>query len=64
VASKNKIGTYDMSNPTSAIDSYGTLIDQRGVYNLVPREDIILVKKHSITLEINTTGLFWLPGKT
>jgi hypothetical protein len=45
VASKNKIGAYDMSNPTSAIDSYGTLIDQRGVYNLVPREDIILVKK-------------------
>ena len=45
VASKNKIGAYDMSNPTSAIDSYGTLIDQRGVYNLLPREDIILVKK-------------------
>jgi len=45
VASKNKIGAYDMSNPTSAIDSYGTFVDQRGVYNLVPRADIILVKK-------------------
>lgn len=45
VSGKNKIGAYDMANPTSAMDSYGTLIDQRGVYNLVPREDVILAKK-------------------
>ena len=42
---KSKIGAYDMANPTSAIDSYGTLIDQRGIFNLVPREDITLAKK-------------------
>ena len=45
VSGKTKIGAYDMANPTSAIDSYGSLIDQRGVYKLVPREDIILKKK-------------------
>ena len=45
VSGKTKIGAYDMANPTSAIDSYGTLIDQRGVYKLVPREDITLTKK-------------------
>ena len=45
VAGKNKIGAYDMANPTSAIDSYGTLIDQRGIYKLAPREDITLAKK-------------------
>ena len=44
VAGKNKIGAYDMANPTSAIDSYGTLIDQRGIYKLAPREDITLAK--------------------
>ena len=46
VSGKTKIGAYDMANPTSAIDSYGKLIDQRGVYNLVPREDLTLVKKN------------------
>jgi len=45
VAGKNKIGAYDMPNPTSAIDSYRTLIDKNGVYNLVSREDITLAKK-------------------
>ncbi len=45
VSGKTKIGAYDMANPTSAIDSYGALIDQRGVYKLVPREDILLAKK-------------------
>jgi hypothetical protein len=45
VSGKDKIGAYGMANPTSAIDSYGTLIDQRGIYNLVPREDITLAKK-------------------
>lgn len=45
VAGKNKIGAYDMANPTSAIDSYGTLIDQRGIYKLAPREDITLAKR-------------------
>ena len=45
VAGKTKIGAYNMPNPTSAIDSYGTLIDPRGFYQLVPREDIILAKK-------------------
>jgi hypothetical protein len=45
VKDKTKIGAYDMPNPTSAIDSYGTFVDQRGVYTLVPREDITLVIK-------------------
>ena len=45
LAGKDKIGAYGMANPTSAIDSYGTLIDQRGTFNLVPREDITLAKK-------------------
>lgn len=45
VSGKTKIGAYGMANPTSAIDSYGKLIDQRGSYNLVPREDITLSKK-------------------
>jgi hypothetical protein len=45
VSGKNKIGGYGQPSPTSAIDSYGTLIDQRGIYNLVPMEDIILTKK-------------------
>ena len=45
VAGKDKIGAYGIPNPTSAIDSYGKLIDQSGSYNLVPREDIMLSKK-------------------
>ena len=45
LAGKNKIGAYGMASPEAAIDSYGTLIDQRGTYNLVPRQDIILAKK-------------------
>ena len=45
VSGKEKIGAYGMANPTSAINSYGKLIDQTGVYNLVPREDVTLAKK-------------------
>ena len=45
VAGKNTIGAYDMASPTSAIDSYSSLIAQKGIYNLVPREDITLAKK-------------------
>ena len=45
VTGKNKIGAYDMASPTSAINSYSTFIDQKSIYNLVPREDIILAKK-------------------
>ena len=45
ITGKNKIGGYDMPSSTSAIDSYSALIDQKGIYNLVPREDIILTKK-------------------
>jgi len=45
VSDKNKIGAYNSANPTSAIDSYSTLIDQRGSYNLVPRVDITLKKQ-------------------
>jgi len=45
VSGKTKIGAYDMPNPTSAIDSYGTLIVPTGFYQLVPREDILLAKK-------------------
>lgn len=45
VSGKDKIGAYGMANPTSAIDSYGKLIDQTGIYHLVPREDIMLAKK-------------------
>ena len=45
VSGKDKIGAYGIPNPTSAIDSYGKLIDQSGSYNLVPREDIMLAKK-------------------
>ena len=29
VSGRNKIGAYGMANPTSAIDSYGTLHDQK-----------------------------------
>ncbi len=42
---KDKIGAYGIPNPTSAIDSYGTLIDAKGIYKLVPREDLTLTKK-------------------
>ena len=45
LSGKDKIGAYNMADPTSAIDSYGTLIDQKGIYHLVPREDITLAKK-------------------
>ena len=45
VTGKNKIGAYGVASPASAINSYGTLIDQKGIYKLVPREDIILAKK-------------------
>ena len=45
LAGKDKIGAYGIPNPTSAIDSYGTLIDPRGIYKMVPREDITLTKK-------------------
>ena len=45
VSGKNKIGAYNMASPTSAIDSYGTLMDQKTIYKLIPREDITLAKK-------------------
>lgn len=45
VTGKNKIGGYDIANPSSAIESYGTLIDQKGIFNLVPREDVLLAKR-------------------
>ena len=45
LSGKDKIGGYGMANPTSAIDSYGTLIDQKGIHNMIPREDITLTKK-------------------
>ena len=45
VSGKEKIGAYGMANPASAIDSYGKLMNQKGSYNLVPREDIMLAKK-------------------
>ena len=37
VSGKDKIGAYGVPNPTSAIDSYGTLIDPKGTYKLVSR---------------------------
>lgn len=45
VTGKNKIGGYDIANPASAIESYSTLIDQKGIFNLVPREEVLLAKK-------------------
>ena len=45
VSGKEKMGAYGNASPASAIDSYGTLIDQKNIYNLVSREDIILAKK-------------------
>ena len=45
VSGKDKIGAYGITNSTSAIDSYGKLINQKGIYSLVPREDITLAKK-------------------
>ena len=45
VSGRNKIGAYGMANPTSAIDSYGTLHDQKSSYKLIPKEDVILAKK-------------------
>lgn len=45
VAGKDKAGAYGVTNPASATDSYGSLVNQKATYNLVPREDIILSKK-------------------
>lgn len=45
VAGKSKIGAYGMPNPASAIDTYSTLITERGIYKMAPREDITLAKK-------------------
>lgn len=45
MSGKEKIGAYGNANPASAIDSYGTLIDKKNIYKLVPNEDIILTKK-------------------
>jgi len=45
VSGKNKTGAYNIENSTSAIDSYGSLFDQRGKFNLVPREDVTLTKR-------------------
>jgi len=45
VSGKNKIGAYNMASPGSAIDSYGSLTDQKVIYKLSPREDIILKRK-------------------
>ena len=45
VSGKEKIGAYGLANPTSAIDSYGALIDPRGMYKLIPNEDVKLTKK-------------------
>ena len=45
ILEKNKVGGYGTASPTSAIDSYGVLIDQKGMYNLTPREDVTLTKK-------------------
>ena len=45
VSGKDKIGAYGVADPVSAISSYGTLLDQKGIFNLVPREDITLAKK-------------------
>ena len=45
ITSRSKIGAYGMESPTSSIGTYGTLITQTNVYNLVPQEDITLTKK-------------------
>ena len=45
VSGKDKIGAYGLASPTSAIDNYGTLIDAKGIHNLIPREDITLTEK-------------------
>lgn len=45
LSGRTKIGAYNMESPTSAIDSYSILVDQRTINHLVPREDITLSKK-------------------
>ena len=45
ISGKDKTGAYGMSNPTSAIDNYGVLMDQRGIYRLTPQEDVSLTRK-------------------
>jgi hypothetical protein len=45
VTGKNKIGGYDMASPTTSIDSYSTLMADKSIYKLVPKEDVTLTKK-------------------
>ena len=63
LAGKEKIGAYGIPNPTSAIDSYGTLIDAKGVYKLVPREDITLTKKTQYYFGDKYNHFFWATRK-
>ena len=63
VAGKTKIGAYDMASPASAIDSYSTLIDQKGMYNLVPREDITLAKKTEYYFGDKYNRFVWVTRK-
>ena len=63
VTGKDKIGAYGMSNPTSAIDSYGTLIDPKGIYKLVSREDITLTKKTLYYFGDKYNRFFWVTKK-
>lgn len=45
VSDKTKIGGYGAQNPTSAIDNYGVLYDQKGMYKLTPMVDVTLTRK-------------------
>lgn len=46
ILSSEKIGAYNMSSPTSAIDTYNSYMDRSGtVYNLTARENITLKLK-------------------
>jgi hypothetical protein len=45
ISDRAKIGGYGMANPTSSITNYSTYFTQTSSYNLVPLEDITLVRK-------------------
>ncbi|HET9747447.1 MAG TPA: hypothetical protein VFP97_17145 [Chitinophagaceae bacterium] len=63
VTGKDKIGAYGIPNPTSAIDTYGTLIDPRGVYKMVPREDITLKRKTQYYIGDKHNQFVWVTRK-
>ena len=63
VSGKEKMGGYGSPSPASAIDSYGTFTDQKNIYNLVPREDILLAKKTQYFFGDKYKRFIWVTKK-